>query len=141
MYHIKTWFWIVALLALLALLGFAGCSSNTLSSSGYGEGAGYKMNLTATNTTIPYGGQSTLIVFVKDASGNPVNDSSATAITYSSTQGGTFTGATPLDGGESHAVYAAPAASTTTTQTSVVDQITVSYKGAIAYVSIFVYKP
>ena len=138
MSHIKIWFWIVAL---LALLGFAGCSSNTLSSSGYGSGAGYTMNLTATNTTIPYGGQSTLIVSVKDASGNPVNDSSTTAITYSSTQGGTFSPATPLDGGVSTAVFTAPAASTTTTQTSVVDQVTASYRGAIAYVSIFVYKP
>jgi hypothetical protein len=139
MAQVKTLGWIVFGCALLIL---AGCSSNTSSSSGYGSGSGYIMSITATNTTIPYGGSSTLIVSVKDPVGNPVNDTSI-KVTFSSTQGGTFDPATAPDlvGGLTTVIYKSPALSTTTTQTSVVDQITASYRGAFAYVSIYVYKP
>jgi hypothetical protein len=138
MAQIKTLGWIVFSCALLIL---AGCSSNTSSTSGYGSGSGYTMSITATNTTIPYGGSSTLIVSVKDAVGNSVNDTSI-KVTFSSTQGGTFEPATSdLVGGVGTVIYKSPALSTTTTQSSVVDQVTASYRGAFAYTSIFVYKP
>jgi hypothetical protein len=120
----------------------AGCSSNTASTSGYGSGSGYTMSLTATNTSLPYGGSTQLIVSVKDPVGNYVNDSTI-KVTFSSTRGGTFDPATAPDlvGGLTTVIYKAPALDATTSQASVVDQVTASYRGAYAYVSIFVYKP
>ena len=58
-------------LLIIGTLSLLGCSSNTSSSSGFGTGSGYTLNLTASNTTIPEGGSATLIVAAKDAQGNP----------------------------------------------------------------------
>ena len=131
---------------LLCAMVMAGCSSNTSSSSGFGSGSGFSINLTASQTVLPQGGGTTLVAVVKDAQGNPVNDSTANAVIYTSSLGATITQQGPgpgnIIGGVSSATYAAPAASTTATTTnSGVDQVTASYRGAFAFVSIFVFKP
>lgn len=132
---------VVGVLAVV-IFGLAGCSSNTSSSSGYGSGSGYSINLTATQTVIPLGGQTTLIAAVKDSQGNPINDS-ANSVLFTSTLGATFSSTTKIVGGVCSTVYTAPAASASTATTTVssgVDQVTASYQGAVAYVSIYVYK-
>lgn len=136
---------IITLLCLLILLtvSLLGCSSNTSSSSGFGSGSGYSLNLTASNTTIPEGGSATLIVAAKDAQGNPVNDS-VQGIIFSSTLGGTFDPALPfLSSGVATSVFTASGGTTTPTPAAAVGvtQITASYKGAFAFMSIFVFKP
>lgn len=134
-----------------------GCSSNTSSSSGFASGSGFSINLTATQTVLPQGGSTTLIAAVKDAQGNPVNDSATNAVTFTSSLGATITAQNSgnIIGGISSAIYGAPASSssgsttgsttgstaTTTTTTTGVDQVTASYRGAVAFVSIFVFKP
>jgi hypothetical protein len=139
MSHFK---WIIVVLAVV-LFGLAGCSSNTSSSSGYGSGSGYSINLTATQTVIPLGGQTTLIAAVKDSQGNPVNDST-NSVQFTSTLGGAFSSTTKIVGGVCSTIYTAPSSSasstgTTTTISSGVDQVTASYQGAVAYVSIYAY--
>jgi hypothetical protein len=132
---------VVGVLAVV-IFGLAGCSSNTSSSSGYGSGSGYSINLTAAQTVIPQGGQTTLIAAVKDSQGNPINDS-ANSVLFTSTLGATFSSTTKIVGGVCSTVYTAPAASASTATTTVssgVDQVTASYQGAVAYVSIYVYK-
>jgi hypothetical protein len=125
---------------LCGLLALAGCSSNSSSSSGFGSGSGYSINLTATQTVIPAAGQTTLIASVKDAQGNPVNDS-ARGVTFTNSLGtpGVANQPTSIIGGVCSAVYTAPA--TDAKSIPGVDQITASYQGAVAYVSIFVFKP
>jgi hypothetical protein len=136
--------WVIGILA-VSVLGFIGCSSNSSSSSGYGSGSGYSINLTTTQALLPQGGQTTLIAAVKDAQGIPVNDSSR-GVTFSSTLGATITAQTSIVGGVCSTIYTAPGASssstttTTTLPTMAVDQVTASYQGAVAYVSISVYK-
>jgi hypothetical protein len=124
---------------MLCVLGIAGCTSNTSTSSGYGSGGGYSINLTATNTIIPYGGQSTLIASVKDAQGNPVNDSTR-GVTFTSTQGATIPQPASINLGVSSTTYTLPASGLTQPNV-VIDQVTASFQGAYAYVSIQVYKP
>ncbi len=120
---------------ILCTLGIIGCS-NTSTSSGFGSGGGYSINLTATTSILPQGGRATLIASVRDAQGNPVNDSSTTAVSFSSTWGASIT-TTSINLGICTATYTAPSP----TAASVVDQITASYQGAYAYISINVYKP
>ncbi|MCU0579101.1 MAG: hypothetical protein MUF69_06085 [Desulfobacterota bacterium] len=127
----------------IAALAMLGCSANTSSSSGYGSGSGYSLNITTSNSSVPEGGSTTLIVTAKDGQGNPVNDS-VTPITFSSTLGGSFSPATPfLSSGVTSTVYTASGGTTATTTTATVGvtQITASYKGAFAYMSIYVFKP
>ena len=125
-------------LVLCASIMMAGCSSNSSSSSGFGSGSGYSVNLTATQTNIPAGGQTTLIASVKDAQGNPVNDS-LRGVSFTSSLGATITAVTSVTGGVSTTTYTALAS--TSTSIPGVDQVTASYQGAFAYVSIFVFKP
>jgi hypothetical protein len=122
---------------MLGVLGMVGCNSNTSSSSGFGTGSGYSINLTATQSTLPQGGQTTLIASVRDAQGNPVNDSTR-GVSFTSSLGSTITAQTSIIGGVCSTTYTAPAATTTT---SGVDQVTASYLGASAFVSIFVFRP
>jgi PKD repeat protein len=127
----------------IAALALLGCSANTSSSSGYGSGSGYSLNITTSNSSVPESGSTTLIVTAKDGQGNPVNDS-VTPITFSSTLGGSFSPATPfLSSGVTSTVYTASGGTTATTTTATVGvtQITASYKGAFAYMSIYVFKP
>jgi len=135
---------IITLICLLIILAAAllGCNSNTSSSSGFGSGSGYSLNLTTSNTSVPEDGSATLIVAARDAQGNPVNDS-VQGVTFSSTLGGTFTPTSPfLSSGVATAVFTASKGTTTTTTAAVgVTQITASYKGAFAYMSIYVFKP
>ena len=147
---------------LLCALSMPGCSSNTSSSSGSGSGSGFSINLTATQTVLPQGGSTTLIAAIKDAQGNPVNDSATDAVTFTTSLGATITkqNSGTINGGVASAVYGAPGASssgsttgttgTTTTTTATtyptigttgVDQVTASYRGAFAFISIFVFKP
>jgi len=128
---------IIILGLILCTLGIAGCS-NTSTSSGFGSGGGYSINLTATNTVLPQGGQTTLIASVKDAQGNPVNDSGR-GVTFTSSWGATITADALINLGVCNAKYTLAAA--TTLPASLVDQITASYQGAYAYISINVYKP
>jgi hypothetical protein len=132
---------------ILLALGIAGCSSNTSSSSGFGGGSGYAIDLRVTNSILPPAGQTTLTAVVRDANGNPVNDSSV-PVTFTSTLGAGITGqgtsggsntAFPT-GGVATAIYTAPGSTSTsgTTTTSGVDQVTASYRGAFAFVSIYV---
>ena len=72
---------------LLCALSMPGCSSNTSSSSGSGSGSGFSINLTATQTVLPQGGSTTLIAAIKDAQGNPVNDSATDAVTFTTSLG------------------------------------------------------
>jgi hypothetical protein len=123
---------------LLFVLGIAGCTSNTSTSSGYGEGSGYNINLTATQTILSQGGSTILIASVKDNQGTPVNDSSRGVTFTSSLQGATIAAVTSISLGVCTTTYTAP---TSITGTVVVDQVTASYQGAFAYVSIEVYKP
>jgi hypothetical protein len=130
---------------ILCVLGIAGCASNTSSSSGFGTGSGYSINLTATQSTLPQGGSTTLIAAVKDAQGNPVNDTATNAVSFTSSLGviitypNTTTAGTII-GGVCTAIYTAPTSAATTTNSGV-DQVTASYRGASAFVSIFVFKP
>ena len=122
---------------MLFVLGISGCNSNTSTTSGFGPGSGYTINLRATQTILPQGGQTTLIASVKDNQGNPVNDSSR-GVTFTSTQGGNFpTKEAFISLGVCSATYTAPSP----TASVVVDQVTASYQGAFAFVSIEVYKP
>lgn len=134
---------IITLIGLLTLLTVAllGCTSNTSSSSGFGSGSGYSLNMTITNTTLPEGGSTTVIVAAKDAQGNPVNDS-VQGISFSSTLGGSFSPASPfLSSGVATTVYTASGGTTTTAAAAGVSQIAASYKGAFAYQSVYVFKP
>ena len=137
---------LATLFSLLAILAFAllGCSANTSSSSGFGSGSGYSLNVTTSNSSVPEGGSTTLIVTAKDGQGNPVNDS-VTPVTYSSTLGGSFSPTSSfLSSGVTSAVYTASggtSSSGTTTAAVGVTQITASYKGAFAYMSIYIFKP
>ena len=74
---------------MLCVLGIAGCTSNTSTNSGFGSGSGFTIDLRTTNSILPQGGQATLIASVKDAQGNPVNDSTR-GVTFTSTQGATY---------------------------------------------------
>ncbi|MFH0789181.1 MAG: hypothetical protein V2B13_16410 [Pseudomonadota bacterium] len=123
---------------MLSVLGMAGCSSNSAVSSGFGTGGGYSINLTATQTNIPQGGSTTLIASVRDAQGNPVNDSTR-GVTFTSSIGATITQPASIIGGVSSTTYTAPTAANTATPG--IDQVTASYLGASAFVSIYVYKP
>lgn len=125
---------------MLCALVISGCSSNTSSSSGFGSGSGFSINLTATQTILPQGGSTTLFAIVKDAQGNPVNDST-TGVSFTSSLGATITAVTSINGGVSTTTYTAPAVATNGTGTTGVDQVTASYRGAFAFVSIFVFKP
>ena len=132
-------------LSLLSILALAvlGCSANTSSSSGYGSGSGYSLNITTTNSSVPESGSTTLIVTAKDGQGNPVNDS-VTGVTFSSTLGGTFNPTSPfLSSGVATTVYTAPGGTTPTTPAAAtgVTQISASYKGAFAYMSLYIFKP
>ena len=129
------------MLCLCGLVAMAGCSSNSSSSSGFGSGSGYSINLTAAQTILPQGGQTTLIASVKDAQGNPVNDSTR-GVSFTSSLGATITvPSATITGGVCSATYAAPGAAATTTTATGVDQVTASYRGASALVSIFIFKP
>ncbi len=122
---------------LMCVLGIAGCTSNTSTNSGFGSGSGYTIDLRTTNSILPQGGQATLIASVKDAQGNPVNDSTR-GVTFTSTQGATITADKVINLGVCSADYTLAAA--TTLPSTVVDQVTASYQGAFAYISIQVYK-
>lgn len=116
-------------------IGIAGCS-NTSTSSGYGQGGGYNINLTATQTILPQGGETILIASVKDNQGNPVNDSTRGVI-FTSSQGADWPLKEPfISLGVCNATYKAPSP----TLPVVIDQVTASYQGAYAYISIEVYK-
>ena len=133
---------LISLLIVIALF-LLGCNSNTSSSSGFGSGSGYSLNITTSNTSVPEGGSATLIVAAKDAQGNPVNDS-VQAVTFSSTLGGSFSPTSPfLSSGVATTVYTASGGSTPTPAAAAVGvtQITASYKGAFAYMSIYVFTP
>ena len=122
---------------LMCVLGIAGCTSNTTTNSGFGSGSGYTIDLRTTNSILPQGGHATLIASVKDAQGNPVNDSTR-GVTFTSTQGASITADKVINLGVSSADYTLAAA--TTLPSTVVDQVTASYQGAFAYISIQVYK-
>ena len=133
---------LISLLIILSLF-LLGCNSNTSSSSGFGSGSGFSLNLTTSNTSVPEGGSTTLIVAAKDAQGNPVNDS-VQGVTFSSTLGGSFSPASPfLSSGVATTVFTASAAPPPRLPTAAVgvNQITASYKGAFAFMSIFVFTP
>lgn len=121
---------------MLCVLGIAGCTSNTSTSSGFGSGSGYTIDLRTTSSILPQVGQATLIASVKDAQGNPVNDI-ARGVTFTSTQGAVIDAEGVINLGVCNAIYTAPEP----TVSVVVDQVTASYQGAFAYVSIEVYKP
>jgi hypothetical protein len=122
---------------ILCVLGITGCSSNTTSSSGYGQGTGYNISLRTTQALLPQGGSSILIATVKDNQGNPINDSSG-GVLFTSTQGATIVkDVDSINLGVCNATYTAPS---TTAANVVVDQVTASYQGAFAFVSIEVYK-
>ena len=135
---------IITLIGLLIILSASllGCNSNTSSSSGFGSGSGYSLNITTSNSSVPEGGSATLIVAARDAQGNPVNDS-VQGITFSSTLGGSFSPVSPfLSSGVATTVFTASGGTTTTPTAAVgVTQITAAYKGAFAYMSIYVFKP
>ena len=120
----------------LSVLFLAGCSSNTSTNSGFGSGSGYTIDLRATQTMLPQGGSAIIIASVKDSQGNPVNDSSRGLI-FTSSQGANITAEEFINLGVCNATYTAPA---TITASVVVDQITASYQGAFAFVSIEVFK-
>ncbi|MBI4764506.1 MAG: hypothetical protein HY787_07870 [Deltaproteobacteria bacterium] len=122
---------------IICFLGIAGCTSNTSTSSGFGSGSGYTIDLRATQTILPQGGQTILIASVKDNQGNPVNDSTRGLI-FTSTQGATIDGEESINLGVCNATYTLP--SSASLPSAVVDQVTASYQGAFAYVSIEVYK-
>lgn len=135
---------LVALLIISAIT-LMGCSANTSSSSGFGSGSGYSLNITTSNSSVPEGGSTTLIISAKDGQGNPVNDS-VTPIVFSSTLGGSFSPASPfLSSGVTSTVFTASGGTVTPTPTPTatvgVTQITASYKGAFAYMSIYIFKP
>lgn len=125
---------------ILCALAIAGCNSNSAVSSGFGSGSGFSINLTATQTNIPQGGQTTLIALVRDGQGIPVNDSTG-GVVFTSSLGGTFVQIQPINilAGAASITYTAPTAANPATPG--VDQITASYRGASAFVSVFVFRP
>lgn len=123
---------------ILGALGITGCTSNTTNSSGFGQGSGYTISLRATQTIVPQGGSTILIASVKDNEGNPVNDSSR-GVLFTSSQGQSITKAIDkINLGDCEATYTA--SNTSNFPNVVVDQVTASYQGAFAFVSIEVYK-
>jgi len=133
---------------MLCVLGITGCNGNgTLSGSNsstcsdWGTGGGYSMKLCATNSILHPSGTTILNASVRDAQGNPVNDSSTSAVSFSSSLGATIgTTNNSINLGTCTTTYTAPAACTAGTSCNIpgVDQITTSYHGAYAYVSIYV---
>ena len=125
---------------ILGVLGITGCTSNTSTESGFGTGNGFNINLRTTQSIVQQGGQAILTASVKDGQGNPVNDSTK-GVTFASTLGATITADKTINLGVCTAIYTAPGAGSTTQPSTVVDQVTASYQGATAYISIQVYKP
>ena len=125
---------------MLCVLGIAGCTSNTSTESGFGTGNGFNINLRATQTILQQGGQTTLFASVKDGQGNPVNDT-VQGVRFTSTQGAVITADKTINLGVCSATYTAPGAGSTTQPNTVVDQVTASYQGAFAFISIQVSKP
>ena len=123
---------------LMCVLGIAGCTANTSTNSGFGSGGGFTIDLRTTNSILPQGGHATLIASVKDAQGNPVNDS-ARGVTFTSTQGAAITADKTINLGVCSADYTAPAA--TTQPTAVVDQIRLPIRGPLPMLVLQVYKP
>jgi len=140
----KTVFYGCLLMGLLALT-LSGCETTsselgTGACSGYSSGPGYTINVCVSKTILPQGGSAIVTAYVKDAQGNPVNDSSR-GVTFASEWGGTFSTASSISLGNCTVTYTAPGAGSTTQPSTVVDRITASYQGAVAWVSVEVYKP
>lgn len=124
---------LLALLGLAALLLLAGCGGGGEGSGG-GSGPGYTVTLTVSSTTVPAGGQITLLISVRQ-DGVAVPDGSVVGL--SSSLGGTFStvgGATAVttSGGQASAIFNAPSDLSGTTK------LTASFQGAYAYVWVLV---
>jgi hypothetical protein len=129
----------------LSLLAICGCETTsselgTGACSGYSSGPGYTINVCVSKTILPQGGSAVVTAYVKDAQGNPVNDSSR-GVTFASEWGGTFSTNSSINLGTCSVTYTAPGAGSTTQPSTIVDRITAGYQGAVAWVSVEVYKP
>ncbi len=155
----------MALFALVVMATLAiGCAQSNPVSTGFSGDGGYSINLTASAKSVPFGGSVVFNAVVKDADGNSVM-TSPHSVTFVTTQGGKMTPIqAPLANGIAQAVYVAPqyAASLRAqavgdveipkidnlpTPTGVpsefprTDMVTATFQGAIAKISINVYKP
>lgn len=142
MTYLKHFLYFCLSVSVLALVGCETTSSElgTGACSGYASGPGYKINVCVSKTILPQGGNAVVTAYVKDAQDNPVNDSSR-GVTFASEWGGTFSTSNSINLGSCTVTYTAPGSGSTTQPSSVVDRITASYQGAVAWVSVQVYKP
>ncbi len=125
------------------VIGMLGCSTTsselgTGACSGYATGGGYKINICVSKVILPQGGSAVVMANVKDAQDNPVNYNTK-GVTFASEWGGTFATASSINLGNCTTTYTAP--SKEGQPSTVVDRITASYQGAVAWISVEVYKP
>ncbi|MFZ2959516.1 MAG: hypothetical protein WA705_21725 [Candidatus Ozemobacteraceae bacterium] len=142
------------LLVLLSSMAFSGCggSSETISTGFPTAGPG--INLTASSRTVPFGGNSIITAVVNDSTGVPVSASVLTGqMVFSSILGGSFDSAPVYSDGLVTVKYTAPAAEGVATQatvaldlvtlpsdTPIYDEITVSFRGALAKLPIMLHR-
>ncbi|NLF95181.1 MAG: hypothetical protein GX569_00495 [Candidatus Riflebacteria bacterium] len=161
---------VISRLALMILVVMAtlaiGCAQSNPVSTGFVGTGGYAINLSASAKSVPFGGSVVFNAVVQDADGNMVM-TSPHSVTFTTTHGGQVTPIqAPLANGIAQVVYVAPqyvapaslraqAAADVEipeikelpTPTGVpsefprTDMVTASFQGAIAKISINVYKP
>ncbi len=141
------------LLLVFATIILAGCgsASNPISTDFSDDaGPGPKINMSLSNSAIPFGGTAVIKVAVADATGKPVPRSALEGkVIFASILGGTFKETPVYDDGIITSTYSAPsnkAASiraeteVTLTNLPIVDEVTVSYFGATAKISVLLYE-
>jgi hypothetical protein len=128
--------WIGALWVFIGIL--AACSAST-TTSGFGTGAGYSIEVSAAITNVPQGGSAVLLARVRDNSGSPAPD--GTSVFFTADKGtitdftGTATGTATTTGGVAQLRYNA---GSTAASLGVVN-ITGTSQGATARISLFVF--
>lgn len=139
----------------LASLAIIGCNSDANPvSTGFSDDAnlGHSINLTISNDAVPYAGTVSMQVAVRDAAGKPIARSSLEGnVIFTSLLGGTFQSTPAYAEGVVSSSYTAPSVKSATTASlradsanlptnlPIFDEISVSYRGAIAKISVMLY--
>ncbi len=121
---------VVSISILFTLFMFLSCDGGgSDTSTGFGQGKGYSINLIVTDDTIPQGGQTVIIVKIMDENGEPTN----ITVNLTSRFGNTITPATVSNSGDS-VTY------TASTDNVGEDRVTAAGGGAYAWVPIYIYE-
>lgn len=135
---------LISLLVVLTSLLLPGCNSSSKNvSSGFpGDStAGPSINLSATSGTLSFGGTTLISAAVRDAAGAPVSAAFLTSqVIFSSSLGGSFSTPPVVTNGLVTVKYTAPTAQTLKGDLPVNEEITVMYAGAIARVTIMLFR-